>query len=184
MKRPKLAVLPYRHHSKYKFVVDLRAFRTGRKFFKTRAEAKAELVRQRSLLERHSREAVGLSEREMSDFITAKSKLAEYGETINEAVKHRVDYLERIRRSGVTIAQLSDEVIEAKHRDGMSAAYLADLRKRLGHVYRDFGNRPVASVTVEEIDNWFSQSAAFAKKQGKLSSQCWCLYSATLSNGG
>ena len=35
---------------------------------------------------------------EMSDFITAKSKLADYGETITDAVKFRVDYLERVRR--------------------------------------------------------------------------------------
>ena len=66
-------------------------------FFKTRAEADAEAMRQRTLLERHGREAIGLSPREMSDFITATKKLAEYGETINEAVKFRVDYLERVR---------------------------------------------------------------------------------------
>ena len=51
MKKPKLAVLPYRHHPKYKFVLDLRAFGKGRKFFKTRAEADAECLRQRTLLE-------------------------------------------------------------------------------------------------------------------------------------
>src|SRR5262249_11757246 len=177
MKKPKLAVLPYRHHSKYKFVVDLRAFGRGRKFFETRAEAKAELARQRSLLERHSREAVGLSQREMSDFITAKNKLAEYGETINEAVKHRVDYLERIRRSGVTIAQLCDEVIEAKRRDGMSAAYLADLRKRLGHFSRDFGTRAVASITVEELDNWFRNLPLSPKSRANYRANVGVLFS-------
>src|SRR5262249_53206804 len=177
MKKPNAAVLPYRHHAKYKFVVDLRAFGRGRKFFETRAEAKAELARQRSLLERHSREAVGLSQREMSDFITAKNKLAEYGETINEAVKHRVDYLERIRRSGVTIAQLFDEVIEAKRRDGMSAAYLADLRKRLGHFSRDFGTRAVASITVEELDNWFRNLPLSPKSRANYRANVGVLFS-------
>jgi integrase len=177
MKKPKLAVLPYRHHPKYKFVVDLRAFGRGRKFFTTRAEAKTELARQRSLLERHSREAVGLSQREMSDFITARNKLAEYGETINDAVKHRVDYLERIRRSGVTIAQLSDEVIQAKRRDGMSAAYLADLRKRLGHFSRDFGNRAVASITVEELDNWFRNLPLSPKSRANYRANVGVLFS-------
>jgi len=177
MKKPKLAVLPYRHHSKYKFVVDLRAFGRGRKFFKTGAEAKAELARQRSLLERHSREAIGLSQREMSDFITAKSKLAAHGETINEAVQHRLDYLERIRRSGVTIAQLSAEVIEAKRRDGMSAAYLADLRKRLGHFSRDFGTRAVASITVEELDNWFRNLPLSPKSRANYRANVGVLFS-------
>jgi hypothetical protein len=80
-----LKVLPYRHHPKYKFVLDLRAFGKGRKFFKTRTEADAERLRQITLLERHIREAIGLSQREMSDFITARGKLAEYGETISDA---------------------------------------------------------------------------------------------------
>jgi len=66
-----LKVLPYRHHPKYKFVLDLRAFGKGRKFFKTRTEADAERLRQITLLERHIREAIDLLQREMSDFITA-----------------------------------------------------------------------------------------------------------------
>jgi hypothetical protein len=69
MKKPKLAVLPYRHHSKYKFVLDLRPFGRGRKFFKTRAEAEAERLRQKTALERHGREAIGLLQHELSDFI-------------------------------------------------------------------------------------------------------------------
>jgi integrase len=154
MKKAKLAVLPYRHHSKYKFVLDLRAFDKGRKFFKTRAEADAEAMRQRTLLERHSRKAIGLSPRELSDFITAKSKLADYNETITDAVKFRVDYLERVRRCKVTVSELADEVLEAKRRDGMSKDYLRDLRSRFARFCTDFGNQPVAAITVEEIDNW------------------------------
>jgi len=154
VKKAKLAVLPYKHHPKYKFVLDLRAFGQGRKFFKTRSEAEAERLRQKTALERHGREAIGLPQHELSDFIQARKALAEYGETISDAVKHRLDYLQRVRRSGVTVAQLSDEVVEAKRRDGMSTAYLADLRKRFGHFCRDFGKRAVASISVEEIDNW------------------------------
>jgi integrase len=154
MKKATIAVRPYRHSKKHKFIVDLRAFGKGRKFFKTRAEADAEAMRQRTLLERHSREAIGLSQRELSDFVTAKRKLAEYGETINDAVKHRVDYLERVRRCKVTVSQLADEVLKAKRRDGMSKDYLRDLRSRFARFCADFGNRPVAAITVEEIDNW------------------------------
>jgi hypothetical protein len=77
MKKPKLAVLPYRHHLKYKFVLDLRPFGRGRKFFKTRAEADAERKRQRTRLERHGREAVGLPQHELSDFIRARKTFAD-----------------------------------------------------------------------------------------------------------
>jgi integrase len=154
MKKPKIAARPYRHSKTHKFSVDLRPFGKGRKFFKTRAEAEAEVMRQKTLLERHSREAVGLSPREMSDFITAKTKLGEYGETINDAVRHRLDYLERIRRSGITVAQLANEVVEAKRKDGRSLKYVYDLNSKLSRFCRDFGNRPIPAVTVEEIDKW------------------------------
>jgi integrase len=154
MKKPVLVVRPYNHSDTHKFILDLRAYGKGRLFFKTRAQADAERLRQQTLLERHSRDAIGLSQREMSDFITAKSKLADYSEMITDAVKFRIDYLERVRRCKVTVSQLADEVLEAKRRDGMSKDYLRDLRSRFARFCADFGNRPVAAITVEEIDNW------------------------------
>src|SRR4029077_18304852 len=102
MKKAKLAVLPYRHHLKYKFVLDLRAFGKGRKFFKSRAEADAEAKRQRTLLEIHSREAVGLQAGEMSEIITARNKLAGFGKSIREAAEFFIDHLERVRRCKIT----------------------------------------------------------------------------------
>jgi integrase len=154
MKKATVAVRPYRHSKKHKFIVDLRAFGKGRMFFKTRAEAGAEAMRQKTLLERHGREAIGLSQREMSDFITAKRRLAEYGESINDAIEFRIDHLERVRRHGITVAQLADEVVEAKRRDGRSEVYLRDLRYRLSKFVQDFGARPIAGITVDELDNW------------------------------
>ena len=177
MKKPKLAVLPYRHHPKYKFVLDLRAFGKGRKFFKTRSEADAELRRQKSLLEIHSREAIGLSPREMSGFITAREKLAKYGDTIDEAVKFRVDYFERVRRSGVTIAQLAEEVLAAKQRDGRAPMYLADLRKRLARFCADFGGRPIASITIEELDNWLRDLPLSPKSRANFRANVGVLFS-------
>src|SRR6266852_5801076 len=177
MQKPKLEVRPYRHRSKHKFVLDLRAFGRGRKFFKTRAEADAECLRQKTLLERHSREAIGLSQREMSDFITAKRKLTEYGDTINEAVNFRVDHLERIRRCKITVAQLADEVLNAKRRDGMSDAYLSDLKVRLARFCRDFGNRPIAGVTVEEIDDWLRALEGSPKNRANYRANIGVLFS-------
>ncbi len=155
MKKPVLKIKPYRgSDNKYKFYLNLRGFGGGRMFFKTRAEAEAECLRQKTLLERHSREAVGLQQRDMSDFISARKRLAEYGHTINDAVKFFVNHLESVRRCKTTVNELAAEVIEAKRRDGRSDAYLSDLRKRLSRFCRHFGDRPITSVTIEEADNW------------------------------
>jgi integrase len=177
VKKPTIAVRPYRHSKKHKFIVDLRAFGKGRMFFKTRAEADAEAMRQKTLLERHGREAVALSQRELSDFINAKEKLAEYGETISDAVKYRIDYLERIRRNGITVSQLAAEVIEAKQKDGMSDAYLSDLELRLRLFRLDFGNRPIAGITVEEIDNWLRDLPGSPKSRANYRANISVLFS-------
>jgi integrase len=177
VKKPKLAVLPYRHHLKYKFVLDLRPFGRGRKFFKTRAEGDAERKRQLTTLERHGREAVGLPQHELSDFIRARNTLADYGKTINDAVGFFVDHLERVHRCKTTVAQLADEVLEAKRRDGMSHAYLSDLKIRLARFCRDFGNRPIASVTVEEIDNWLRSLEGSPKSRANYRANIGVLFS-------
>jgi integrase len=154
MRKPILAVRPYSHSKTHKWTLNLRPWGKGRKFFKTRAEADSECLRQRTLLERFSREAIGLSQRRMSDFITAQNKLAEYGADIGDAVSFFVDHQERVRRCNVTVNKLTDEVIEAKERDGKSKRTIGSLRGYLGKFCQTFGERLVATITAEELDNW------------------------------
>ncbi|MGC1324038.1 MAG: tyrosine-type recombinase/integrase [Candidatus Udaeobacter sp.] len=154
MRRPSFKVHEYKHSKTHRFYINLRAFGKGRKFFKTRSEADAEAMRQRTLMERHGREAVGFSKGELSEFIEAKQKLSAYGETLREAVEFRIDHLDRVRRHGITVAQLVDEMREAKRKDGRSEVYLRDLRYRLNKFAEDFGRRPIAGITVAELDNW------------------------------
>src|SRR5438552_5030337 len=96
MRRPTLTVLPYRHSETHPYYLDLRPFGQGRKFFKTKAEAEAEALRQRTLHERQSREAVGLAVHELSEFIDSRKKLSKFGKTITNAIEFYVDHLERI----------------------------------------------------------------------------------------
>jgi integrase len=175
--KPSLKVRPYRHHPKFKFVLDLRAFKKGRKFFKTRTEAEAEALRQRTLLERHSRIAVGLSQRELSDFIHARDRLAGYGKKITDAIDFLADHLERVRRHGITVAQLGQEVLEAKRRDGKAPAYLADLRKRLTRFCQDFGNRTAASIAVDELDTWLRDLPLSPKSRANYRANIGVLFS-------
>jgi integrase len=146
-------------------------------FFKTRAEADAGAMRQRTLLEQHSREAIGLSPRELSDFITAKNKFAKHGKTINDAAEFFLDYLERVRRSGTTVAQLAEEVLDAKRRDGLSAKYLGMLRLYFKRFSREFGDRPIAGITIEEMDNWLRSLPGSPKTRADYRSNIGVLFS-------
>jgi hypothetical protein len=146
MKRPGLAVRQYRHSSTHPYYLDLRAFNQGRKFFKTKAEAEAERLRQVTLREWGGREAVGLPLNELSAIVEARHKLAKHGKSIDDAANFYLDHLERIRRCHVTVDQLAREVLGAKEKDGHAPMYLADLRKRLNRFARDFGPKPISIV--------------------------------------
>lgn len=177
MKKPTLKVRPYAHSKTHPWVLDLRAFGGKRQFYKTHAQANSERLRQMTLLERHGREAVGLVPRELSDFITAKRKLAKYGETINDAVQHRIDYLERVRRSGITVAQLADKLVETKRKDGRSVSYVNDLKNRLERFGQDFGERAIASISVEEVDNWLRDLPLSPKSRANFRANVGVLFS-------
>lgn len=177
MKKPVLNVRKYHHSATHKFLLDLRAFGKGRKFYRTRAEADAERLRQQTLLERHSRDAIGLSQREMSDFITVRDKLAEYGKNINDAGAFFVDHLERVRRCKTTVAQLAEEVIQAKRKDGRAPRYIESLRLYLSKFCQDFGDRPIAAVTVEELDTWLRDLPYSPKSRANFRSHIGVLFS-------
>jgi len=177
MKRPNLKVRRYKHSSTHPFLLDLRPFGKGRMFFKTRAEANAERLRQLTALDRHGREALALPAHEVSEFIKARKRLADYGKSVCDAADFLIHHLEKIRRCKITVAQLADEVIVAKRSDRMSAVYLADLRKRLTHFCRDFGDRPIASLTVEEIDNWLRALPLSPKSRANYRANVGVLFS-------
>jgi integrase len=177
MKRPSLAVLPYRHSNTHPYYLDLRPFGQGRKFFKTKAEAEAERLRQLTLRERGGREAVGLPLNELSAIVQARKKLAAHGRTLTEAAAFFLDYLERIRRCNVTVADLSREVLEAKRKDGRAPMYVADLKKRLARFCADFGERPIAAITVEELDNWLRDLDCSPKSRANFRANVGVLFS-------
>jgi integrase len=177
MKKPTLQVRPYKHSKKHKFILDLRAYGKGRMFFKTRADADAECTRQKTLLERHSREAVGLSQRAMSEVIAARDKLAEYGKTISDAVTFFVDHLERVRRCKITVAQLADEVLEVKRKDGRSAKYIDMLRLYFKRFRQEFGERLIADITVEELDTWLRDLPGSPKTRADYRANIGVLFS-------
>jgi len=107
VKRPTLRVLKYRHSKTHPWYLDLRPFNRGRKFFKTKAEAERERLRQITTLERHGREAIGLPPAELSAIIRARKELAKYDKTINDAAAFLLDHLERINRCNGTVAELA-----------------------------------------------------------------------------
>ena len=103
---------------------------------------------------------MGLSQREMSDFISARKRLGDYGKTINDAADFFIHHCGADSALKVTVKELTAELIEAKRKAGRSAIYLRDLKNLLAIFGQSFGQRIVASVTVEEIDQWLTRAPA------------------------
>jgi integrase len=158
--KAKFKAQPYPHSKTHPWIVDLRAVCKGRRFFRFKSEAESEARRQNILQKRHGEQAVGLSNRELSEIIGLRQDLAEYRKptgkpyTLTDAVHFLTQRLERERRCKVTVSELSRELQQAKKRDGMSQDYLRDLRLRLARFCADFGERPLATITTLEIDDW------------------------------
>ena len=92
-------------------------------------------------------------------------------------MKFRVDNFERVRRNGITISQLAEEVLAAKQRDGRAPMYLGDLRKHLARFCTDFGNRPIAAITIEELDNWLCDLPLSPKSRANFRANIGILFS-------
>jgi site-specific recombinase XerD len=103
--------------------------------------------------------------------------LAKHGKSINDAAGFYLDHLERIRRCNITVAQLAAEVLAAKQKDGFGVLYLTDLRKRLNRFARDFGTRPIAAITVEELDDWLRNLECAPKTRANFRANIGVLFS-------
>jgi integrase len=135
------------------------------------------------MLKRNGREALDLSERDISDFVTAKRRLAEHGKTITDATNFLLDHQERIRRCKTTVRELMAELLEAKRKDGRSEIYLRDLRTILGKFSYDFGVEPVAAVTPRDVSNWLHNLNGSAKTRANFRQNISVLFGHAVDQG-
>ena len=73
--------------------------------------------------------------------------------SVTDALKHFVEHQRSLRTSG-TVAQAVDDRLEDASRRKLSEAHQSNLRLRLGHFANDFGDRPLSSITSEELQTW------------------------------
>jgi integrase len=91
-------------------------------------------------------------------------KLEPFGATIRDAVNFYLPHLSALKRTK-TAAELVDELLKVKEADGASERYLSDLRSRLTQFSDSFDGKPVAEITVPQIDEWLRSLAD--KETGK-----------------
>jgi len=154
-KRSKLAVVPYRNHSKYKWKI-AGLYQSGkrvRRFFEKKAEAET-FVRQLEIkAENLGSRATHIDPRLHVMAIECHDKLAPYGKTLADATDFLCKHLNAVERS-CTLEELVTGFLQMKELDGAKKRYMEELRNRLGHFQRTFGNRTVATISHRECDDW------------------------------
>lgn len=158
MRRPVRRIVQYNHSGTSQWVVEgLREHgKRKRKFFKTEAEAKTWLCLKETELENLGVKAMALTDGVRSMALACMEKLKPLGKTLLDATDFYVEYMAKVERSS-TIGEAIKKLIENKTSDGKAKRYLGDLRHRLDRFKEDFGNRNLATLTVEEIDDWLRE---------------------------
>jgi integrase len=137
-----------------KFVVNYRE--TGkrkRKFFETEGAAKSFAALKNAELKRNGIEGAEFPTALRVMAQRAVDNLQQFGKTIDDAVDHYVAHLKASAKS-CTVAQLVKQLVATKESDGASQRHLSDLRSRLNIFAEKFDDKPVATITSAEIDDW------------------------------
>lgn len=94
-----------------------------------------------------------LTDIQLMDAREAYQLMASLGthQTLVSAVRFFADHVRRVETS-VTVSAAVAELLKAKSQDGLSKLYLANLRQRLTQFEHVFGDRPIPSLCVAEIE--------------------------------
>src|SRR5260221_7288009 len=99
----------------------------------------------------HGYSAGSLGAKERGDAMNALDILRSTGVSLSEAARY---YTSRHVHQSKLVKDAVSELLQAKQQDGLSRCYQEDLRYRLGRFVQSFWTRPMAEISVGEIDAW------------------------------
>lgn len=102
-----------------------------------------------------ARAAVEIGDKERRALLDSAESLKPYGKTVTDAVAFYLAHL-RATENTSTVAQTIDSLLAFKESEHKSARHLSDMRSRLGQFSKVFGERPIGSISHQEIDEWLA----------------------------
>lgn len=155
------------NNGKQAWLVDLRAFGQGRKFFQEEQEAKLEAASWEKERRLHGAAAFALDTSERSQFIAARDRLAEVGASINDAV----DFFMRHgpKRQPTTLSDALNAIIANRRQAGKRPRSVAQLECGLGIFIKGREELLVSDVTQEMVEQWLHGGGwSMLTRKGKL----------------
>ena len=160
----RLRIVPIGWHPRYSYAIAGLKVNGKRKrlYFRTAAEAKTELERLKIKAYRSGQAGLNIPEELRSMAVDCARRLKPYGKTIADATAF---YLHRLAaEESARVSKAVDDYLRARQRAGLSESHLSDISSRLGRFKEDFGERPVRTVSAQEVEDWLfgGDGAAFS----------------------
>jgi integrase len=156
MRKPVRKVVKYPDSNPSPWVIEGLRVNGKRKrlFFKTEAEAKAELARIETKLHNEGAAALTVTDSVRIQALEAQKQLAEFpGKTIADAVKFYIEHL-RAKQTSIPIRDLVSEYLEEQKRLCHSIEHQSDLRNRFATFCKTFGDTGTRVLSSQQIKNW------------------------------
>lgn len=87
------------------------------------------------------------------DVLNWRLALEPYGRSLGDAVAHYIEHLKKTRTSR-PVAEIAELLIEKKKKDGARPRYLHSLRNCYDRFCLTFGQRLMAEISGEEVEDW------------------------------
>jgi integrase len=136
----------------------------NRKHFKIKPEAEAFLEAKRVEEINYGNAGLTFTELQRAEFLECSKLLEPFGATLRDATQFYLPHLQATTRSS-TVKDTVEEMLKIQKAAGASSRHLANLRSRLRQFSSAFGEKHIAHITVQEIDDWLLTS--HNRKTGK-----------------
>jgi len=152
-----------------------------RKTFETKGEAETFAAQEQTRIENEGRAAYSLDNATRTQAADAVKKLTPFNATIQEAVDHYLEHVLAYRQSP-PVAEIVKRLVTEAEGNKRRERTIKDLRLRLEHFAKSFGDRQLASVTREELAAWLNDPTLSPRSRINYSVKVSQLYNFAIRN--
>jgi integrase len=154
-----------------------------RETFSTKAEAETRAAQIRNQVANEGAAAFALPATIRVEALKAVEKLKPYeGETITGAVEHYVEHVLKYR-AAPTVTEIVNRLVAEAEGNKRRDRTIQDLRMRLEHFAKTFGDRQLSSITREQLAEWLNDPSWSARSRINYGVKVSQLYNYAIRNG-
>lgn len=166
-----------KHHGKMMWCVEYGMVEGKRRrgFFATETEAKKELAKARKDRRELGNAWTNIEPARRYEVLNILREIKKHNTTLPEVWRYFKEH--NGRRSGITIEDAVEMLLEQKKEAGVRPLYLRELGYGLAQFAKDYGERDIATIQDEDLRMWLSERKASASTKATLQRRLSALFS-------